>query len=331
MSDSTPESTRSRTIAGDLLAVDRDERLAAGVHPLDRLARVGQRGRRVGLDHDDPAGQRARRLGAGEVQDLAEALRGDQPDAGALGLQHGVGGDGRAVHDVAERVRRRSRPRRRSAARPASTPCDGSAGVDGVLTRHCRCVLVVDEEQVGERPSHVHAQPIRHAAPLSCQITPDLAQRAAAPRRRPPAPPSTASVSAPTVQRAGVRTAPGVPLSFGTTPGTSTSRRAPRPRASTSSPRSRKCSSRVDVLGRVDRRAHHARLVDDPVELGGRVPRRPLADHLVEQVLVLAARVVGREALVVAQLRAGPSARPAAATACRGWPRSRPSLPSLER
>ena len=36
------------------------------------------------------------------MEDLAEALRGDQADAGALGLQHGVGGDGRAMDDVAE-------------------------------------------------------------------------------------------------------------------------------------------------------------------------------------------------------------------------------------
>ena len=58
---------------GDLLAVDGDERLAARVHALHRLARVGQRRGRVGLDHDDPAGQRPRRLGAREVQDLPEA------------------------------------------------------------------------------------------------------------------------------------------------------------------------------------------------------------------------------------------------------------------
>src|SRR3954447_25318486 len=58
----------------------------------------------------------------------------------------------------------------------------------------------------------------------------------------------------------------------------------------------------VDVLGGVDGRAHHAALVDDPVELLRRVLRGEGPDDLVQQVLVLAAAVVGGEALVVAQL-----------------------------
>jgi hypothetical protein len=118
----------------DLVAVDGDERVAARVHPLDRLARVGGRGRRIGLDHDDPAGQRARRLGAREVQDLAEPPGRDQADAGALGLQHRVGGDGRAVPRSAGSIPAAVQIRRT----PVRTPSAGSCGVDGVLTRHCR-------------------------------------------------------------------------------------------------------------------------------------------------------------------------------------------------
>ena len=45
-------------------------------------------------------GERARRLGAGQVEDLAEALGRDQADARALRLEHGVRRDGRAVEDV---------------------------------------------------------------------------------------------------------------------------------------------------------------------------------------------------------------------------------------
>src|SRR5439155_1650120 len=45
----------------DLLPVDRLDDLALRAHPLVRLARVLQRGRWVGLDHDDPAGDRADR------------------------------------------------------------------------------------------------------------------------------------------------------------------------------------------------------------------------------------------------------------------------------
>src|SRR6478736_2746236 len=59
----------------------------------------------------------------------------------------------------------------------------------------------------------------------------------------------------------------------------------------------------VDVLGGVDRGADDAALVDELVELLGRVLRREGADDLVQQVLVLAARVVGGEALVLPQLR----------------------------
>ena len=102
VSDSTPESTRSRITPSTCSRSTAHQRVAARVHPLDRLARVGQRGRRIGLDHDDPARQRAGRLRAREVQDLPEALGRDQPHARALGLQHRVGRDRRAVDDVAE-------------------------------------------------------------------------------------------------------------------------------------------------------------------------------------------------------------------------------------
>src|SRR6195952_3989040 len=59
----------------------------------------------------------------------------------------------------------------------------------------------------------------------------------------------------------------------------------------------------MDVRGRVDGRADDARGVHDLVQLGGRVLRRPLADEVVEQRLVLAARGVVGEALVLAPLR----------------------------
>ena len=59
----------------------------------------------------------------------------------------------------------------------------------------------------------------------------------------------------------------------------------------------------VDVLRRVDGRAHDAGLVDDLVELGRRVLGGERADDLVEQVLVLAAGVVRREPRVVGVVR----------------------------
>ena len=85
-----------------LLHVDGRHGVAPRVHPLDDLARVGERGRRVGLDHDDPARERPGRLRACEVEDLLEADRRQQADAGALRLEHGVRRHGRAVKDVAD-------------------------------------------------------------------------------------------------------------------------------------------------------------------------------------------------------------------------------------
>ena len=125
VSDSTPDSTRSRTISSTCSRSTGDDRLAARVHPLDRLARVGERGRRVGLDHDDPARERAGRLRAREVEDLLEALRRDQADAGALGLEHGVRRHGRAVKDVADVGHGRCLPPRRCAARRRARPRTG--------------------------------------------------------------------------------------------------------------------------------------------------------------------------------------------------------------
>ena len=58
----------------DLLAIDRIDGLTARAHPLVRLARVLERRRRIRLDHDDPAGERARCLRPCEMQDLLEAL-----------------------------------------------------------------------------------------------------------------------------------------------------------------------------------------------------------------------------------------------------------------
>ena len=72
------------------------------------------------------------------MQDLAEPARRDQADAGALGLEHRVRRHGRAVYDVAQ-VAGLDPRLGADPPTPASTPSRGSAGVDGVLTRHRRC------------------------------------------------------------------------------------------------------------------------------------------------------------------------------------------------
>src|SRR4051795_11638595 len=114
-SDSTPEPTSSRiasatcsrstgtsvspraSIRSTASRVSASEAGGAGLIMMIQTARgAGGLGRGGGgLDHDDPAGQGARGLRAREVEDLAEALRRDEPDARALALEHGVRRDGR--------------------------------------------------------------------------------------------------------------------------------------------------------------------------------------------------------------------------------------------
>ena len=161
----------------DLCLVDGDDRLTVRVHPLDRLPRVCERGRRVGLDHDDPARQRARRLRAGEMEDLAEALRRDQTDAGAFRLQHGVGGDGRAVEDVAKV----SDADVGLFADPPHADQDALGGVvrrrRGLHAVEAAAVPLGHEEEVGERAADVDPQPVCHLAVLS-RLAGDRSERA---------------------------------------------------------------------------------------------------------------------------------------------------------
>ena len=102
------------------------------------------------------------RLRAGEVEDLLEALRRDQADAGPLRLEHGVRRNGRAVKDVAELADS-------DAGLVADAP---HAGQNALATGRrastassrgtARAALVVHEEEVGERAADVDPQPVRH-------------------------------------------------------------------------------------------------------------------------------------------------------------------------
>ena len=149
----------------DLRHVDGNDRLAVRVHSLDRLTRVRKRRGRIRLDHDDPARERAGCLGAGEVEDLAEALGRDQTDAGALRLEHGVRRDGGAVEDVPEVAD----PDPRVLADPSHA---GEHALGRVVGRRRRlhpelgaAVALGYEEEVGEGTADVDTQPVRH--PLS--------------------------------------------------------------------------------------------------------------------------------------------------------------------
>ena len=67
------------------------DHIAARIDALADAAGQFEVGERIGLLHDNPAGQRSGRLRPREMQDLLEVLRDQQADSGALGLQHDVG------------------------------------------------------------------------------------------------------------------------------------------------------------------------------------------------------------------------------------------------
>jgi hypothetical protein len=143
----------------DLLDIDRLDHLALRAHALVGLARVLERGRRVGLDHDDPAGQRAWCLRTRQVKDLPEALGRDQPDARPFGLEESVRRNRRPMHDVLEVTRRYTAHLAdpRHAVEHALRRVRGRRRrLDAVQI----AALVVHEQQVGECPPDVDSEPV---------------------------------------------------------------------------------------------------------------------------------------------------------------------------
>ena len=140
----------------DLSLVDCDHGLATRAHALDSLAGVGQRGRRLGLLHDDPTGEGARGLRACKVQNLGEPLGCDQTHASALALEHGVCRDSRAMHDVAKiggRDARRFAHACQSGQHALGRVTGRRRGLDAMLCS----VVIVDEKQVGECSTDVYS------------------------------------------------------------------------------------------------------------------------------------------------------------------------------
>ena len=70
---------------------------------------------------------------AAELDDVLEALGGDEHRARALALEQRVGGDGRAVGERLDLLRREAPARSSAASTAASTPSDWSSGVVGAL------------------------------------------------------------------------------------------------------------------------------------------------------------------------------------------------------
>jgi hypothetical protein len=131
--------------------VERAHHVAARVHALiDLDAAVAGDERLKGADHAVGLGTGA----AAELQGVAEAGRGDQPDAGDLALQDGVGGGGGAVDQQVETGRRNTRLGDR---RQHAVGLIGQCGQD-LADPHLRPVgAVLMHHHVGEGAAHVDA------------------------------------------------------------------------------------------------------------------------------------------------------------------------------
>ena len=151
-------------IAAQRILVQRNDDLAARVDALDRLAGIFDGGRRIGLLHNHPAGQRSRRPRPRQVQDLFEALRGNQSDCGALALQHRVGRDGRAVHDAVD-VARRDLGQAADLVDAGQHADRRVRGGGRRLDPHLPARPLVEQQQVGKRSAHVDAEFERHGKP----------------------------------------------------------------------------------------------------------------------------------------------------------------------
>ena len=86
----------------DGVLVDRLDDRAVRADPLRDLADVARVGEGLRLLVDHEAEERTGRPGLGEVEDLPEAARDDEPHERAAPLEHRVRGDGRAVQHRVE-------------------------------------------------------------------------------------------------------------------------------------------------------------------------------------------------------------------------------------
>ena len=104
-----------------------------------------------------------------ELEGVAEAARGDEPDLGHLALEHGVGGGGGAVDDEVEIARAHARLRDR---RQHAVGLVGGGGRDlGQLHAAALRPRLV-QQQVRERPAHVDASHPPHARPRTSAAMP---------------------------------------------------------------------------------------------------------------------------------------------------------------
>lgn len=140
-------------VARDLGLIELLDHRAGGVDPFGDLEAIAPSHRWRGLGIAQIINVAA--VMALQEQDVAEAPRGHEGNAGALALQDRVGGDGRAMHQVGDLARRdASGPQRRE--RPHIRPRRGAGDLGDPH------LIIIDRHQVGE---HAHFDADPHGPP----------------------------------------------------------------------------------------------------------------------------------------------------------------------
>ena len=133
-------------------------------HALSNPDGVFQRRQRSGLFHSDPTGERSRRPGPRQVEDVLVALGRDQADTCALAFENGVGRHGRTVHDPGHPIRIQV-GLSCGLAQTRHDPCREVVGRGQGLRTEALARGGVVQERIGERSADVDSDEIGHSSP----------------------------------------------------------------------------------------------------------------------------------------------------------------------
>ena len=160
-------------LGADVVLVELGDHRAVTGDASPDLDGVLQRGEGLGLGPDDPARQAAGDERPRDLQHLAEPVGGHEADPGALALEDGVGRDRRPVEHVADRGALDARGGARLVD-AAQHPHGLVLGRGGGLGAERRAGVLVDQQDVGERATHVDSEPVGHAALLDVGGAPQM-------------------------------------------------------------------------------------------------------------------------------------------------------------
>ena len=152
-------------LGAGLRLVELGDDLAVAADPPDHLDGVLQRRERLGLGPDDPAGEAAGHEGPRDLQHLPEPSVVTRPTRAPLPSRIALVATvvPCSTSPMSSRLTPAAAQTRLDAAQHADRLVLGRGGRLGAMGRARR---LVDEQDVGERASDVHAEPVSHAVLL---------------------------------------------------------------------------------------------------------------------------------------------------------------------